>query len=124
MLRGLIVLCSSLLLTGEKSLSFDSIGSLNCVSGSFTVIGAFDYAFEVGVCPNSTTADVLLLWLVLGFSCFLITLGLVFKLRFLGILGSFVLIPLSWTVVACYYWTGLVMSAVGLLLLLFFCIKD
>ena len=110
--------------TNEKFIVLESVGSLNCVSGSFGVGDEFDYAIEVGVCSNDSTASVLLLWLVLGFACFLVTLGLAFRLRFLGILGSVILIPLSWSVIACDYWTGLVMFAVGLLLLLFFSMKD
>ena len=108
--------------TVEKEVEFQSIGELNCVSGSFAVVAAFEYTLEPGVCPT-TVAGVLTMWMVLGLALFLMTVGWVWKIREPGFFGSLLLITFSWTVVACHLFAGYVCAGIGLYFLFWFILK-
>jgi len=106
----------------DNTITFDSIGELNCVSGSFNVRQEFAYTLRPAHCPTTTSGSIVL-GIVVLFSMFLILTGLAFRLRFMGILGGTLLIPLSWVLVACHAFTGYVCMGAGLLLVIWFALK-
>ena len=105
--------------TYADTITFESSGELNCVNGNFIINEPFSFTLKTGICP-STIPDVITLFIIMIFMLSMIFFGLLFKLRFFGILGSSLLIPLSWTIIACHYFTGLVMIGIGLISLTWF----
>ncbi len=83
--------------------SFDSIGELNCVSVSQTITGlsVSINALEVNVCPNDSTANVLLIWLYVLIAFGLFIIALVFKIYILGFFGGAILTYSYYILVAC-----------------------
>lgn len=80
-------------------------------------------ALSLRECPT-TTAGVLLLWLMVGISFFLIGLSLAHNKGFLGIFGSLLLIVTSWYISPCVAFFALILALMGMFLLVWFVLSN
>ena len=112
----------------DKTVMFESIGSLNIVSesASFSVISrpnatsaTYNTTMVNGSCPNSTPGAI-----IYGIIVFaeLIILGYCYskKLSIIGFFASFMLIPISYVTYGCYNFIGSILYFIALITIIVF----
>jgi len=103
----------------DKQIQFESIGELNCVETVFNIREEMFYALIPGVCPVDD-GDALLLFMLFVIAFGLIGFAVWTEWGLVGVLGSIMLLSLSWVVVGCHLISGFIMFGLGIWLLLKF----
>ncbi len=101
--------------------SFNSIGELNCVTAAQTITGTSDAsagAITVNICPNDSTANVLLIWLYMAIALGLFLIGIVFRIYILGFFGGAIVTYSYYILVACNDFMSGLIGFAGIIMIL------
>lgn len=109
----------------EDTYAFQSIGLLNCYNGTFQVEVIPPPPFkplQTNTCPDSTPG-VLVMGIAVLIALFLLVMGVVASPVF-GVLGSMLLLSLSWVLHGCFGFLGWAVAGVSLIAIAYFALSD
>lgn len=112
----------------QEVLEFESIGELNCVTDYFNITSINmpieyreDTEFVVGECPRNLNT-VMMSFVMVIIILFMLTIGLLYPI--FGVLGSLLMISMSWYFIGCAKVFGWGMALIALVLIIFYALKE
>ncbi len=94
----------------------------NAVSFEFTMLTVTG-ALVIGECPTGSTAEILVLWLIVLISLFFIGLGITQNLGVLGFFGSIMFMVTSWFLAGCQPFFAYIVAVFSFVLIIWFVIR-
>jgi hypothetical protein len=127
---GLNCMEYAFLIPESKKLSFESIGGINTMSASreFEIInssvpfGTSSQNLNDFICPSDVQGTLLLIFVFAVLLAFII-LSVPLEIGFLGLFAAIGMFLLSFVVMDCHWWTGVIMSLCGLVLIMWFSLQ-